>query len=293
MSLDISVSHLNNRLALQLPAELPLGLVFVVGVVQELKRRQIDTDNGRSTVFRFRLTEGEHTVRCQLTRRATAEIRLREGDKIRAGGHLVFNPQEATYHLLARDVEVIDSDDLGEEVEPEAPASAASLPPSPRRTALSPVLADIKKRAEAAQMAQANLPAWVQHMAPPEVQARRERATDGGEEEAAQDFDAPPSDAELNQELITFLSAAMEDLDDVEVTSNMLAEMAPEQETAPPAPPAAAKAYEVPPPASSAPDTAVSPSEPPQPRDNATIWLLASFIVLALVILIGISLFLT
>jgi hypothetical protein len=132
-------------------------------------------------------------------------------------------------------------------------------------------------------------------MAPPEVQARRERAPVAGEEEAAQEFDAPPSDADLNQELIAFLSAAMEDLDDVEVTSNMLAEMAPEQEAAPPAPPvAAAKAYEVPPPASSAPDTAVSPPDsPPQPRDNATVWLLVSFIVLALVILIGISIFFT
>ena len=34
--MDISVSRLNNRLALQLPTELPLGLVFVVGTVENI-----------------------------------------------------------------------------------------------------------------------------------------------------------------------------------------------------------------------------------------------------------------
>ena len=34
--MDISVSQLNNRLALQLPPELPLGLVFVTGKVKDL-----------------------------------------------------------------------------------------------------------------------------------------------------------------------------------------------------------------------------------------------------------------
>ena len=32
--MDISVSHLNRRMALQIPAEFPLGLVFVVGEVE-------------------------------------------------------------------------------------------------------------------------------------------------------------------------------------------------------------------------------------------------------------------
>ena len=34
--MDISVSRLNKRMALQLPAEFPLGLVFVVGEVKNL-----------------------------------------------------------------------------------------------------------------------------------------------------------------------------------------------------------------------------------------------------------------
>lgn len=294
MSLDISVSHLNNRLALQLPTELPLGLVFVVGVVHDLRREKVVTDNGRSTVFRFHLTEGEHSLPCQLTPRATAEIRLREGDKIRAGGHLVFNSQQASYRLLARDVEVINSDDLAGEIEPEEPVSTTSLPPRPHRTALSPLLADIKKRAELSQMTQADLPPWVQQMAPPEVRTEEtEDKTADDNEGAGSTSDAPPSDAALSQELIAFLSAAMEDLEEVEVTSTLLDEMAPdEKKRSPPPAGAASGAYEVPPPASSTEETAVSPQRPPQERDNATIWLLASLIVLALVILLAIFLFL-
>ena len=88
--MDISVSHLNNRLALQLPQELPLGLVFVMGKVQNVVQLPVN-DNGRNhQAFQvwFDLIEEGFQLRCALSQRASSEIVLSEGDEIRAGGHL-------------------------------------------------------------------------------------------------------------------------------------------------------------------------------------------------------------
>jgi hypothetical protein len=241
--MDIPVSRLNNRMALQLPAELPLGLVFVVGAVEELR-------NGRAGQTTFLLCEDDFRLRCRLSERASQENKVKEGSRIRAGGHLAFDPQRAEYYLLARDVEVI--------AEAEA-ASAVVAPPPTRpnaRTPLSPILDDIAKRARAASLTPANLPGWVKDMAPPEMQPQlggpvelpdnindddwqavdwEVGATNGAPPSAAAKSEPPAAPSptaapasDLNNELITFLSAAMDEDEDVELTSDLLAELAPQ-----------------------------------------------------------------
>lgn len=223
--MDIPVSRLNNRMALQLPAELPLGLVFVVGTVQQ----QSPGDEGEQT--NFYLTDDSFRLRCRLSPRASKETQVKEGNRIRAGGHLAFDARAAEYYLLARDVEVIET--------------AERLAGRPR-TPLAPILADIAKRAKAASMTPATLPAWVKEMAPPEMQAQLAAATAAAEEsktgngrqtepetavETAAETTVPASPAaesSLNNELISYLSAAMDKDEEVELTPDLLAELAPQ-----------------------------------------------------------------
>ena len=149
--MDIPVSRLNNRMALQLPAELPLGLVFVVGEVER------PHGGGDDDQISFYLSEKGFLLRCRLSERASREARLTEGSRIRAGGHLAFDPQRAEYYLLARDVEII------EEAVAKAPVVETSPGPpavqSGARVPLAPILADITKRAKAASLTPAALPA--------------------------------------------------------------------------------------------------------------------------------------
>jgi hypothetical protein len=230
--MDISVSRLNKRMALQLPAEFPLGLVFVVGKVRELTNA--DGDGGPPY---FYISESGYMLRCQLTGRALDGITLNEGDMVRAGGHLAFDSLQANYYLLARDIEVL----------PEH---------RPSRTTLAPILADIKKRSQAASLVPAELPEWVQQIAPPEFRTAEEppEPADDSDEtaetiiqttepEATAEPEADTVEAQLEQapplpeeeplpegftdDLVEFLSEAMDSPEDVELTHEMVADLAP------------------------------------------------------------------
>jgi len=197
--MNVSVSHLNNRLALQLPAQLPLGLVFVLGEVERL----VDEHNGRSIQKRFELVEKEHQVRCILSERVALEVDVEEGDTIRAGGHLVFDSTRADYYLLVRDVEIV------------PPQSPSKVTPAVARAEMTAMLADVRKRAESAKMVQSDLPPWVKKMAPAEF---REEITD-----ANSDFYVPESNgSEAETRQLAQLSAAMDSDEDVELTSGLL-----------------------------------------------------------------------
>lgn len=270
--MDISVSRLNNRLALQLPVELPLGLVFVMGQVCDVVHvtNMKEQDEQVSDIW-FKLQENHYHLQCVLSARAATEVNLVEGNRIRAGGHLIFNAREANYYLLARDVEVVETE-MVQQVSSHKQAG---------RTALTPILADIKKRSEAAQIAQAELPVWVQRMAPPEVQAEMDANSD---EEATAVSRPLPNKSEdiLNEELVTFLSDAIEDLEDVEVTTELLEDMAPGITTEPL--PTDATLYEIPPPIiPPLPAAGPTPAAPPSTRrepDWSIILLIVSFIIL-------------
>jgi hypothetical protein len=224
--MDISVSRLNKRMALQLPAELPLGLVFVVGKVRSLTNAE--GEDGRPF---FYISESEHMLRCLLSERALEGVSINEGDMIRAGGHLVFDTLQADYFLLARDIKVL----------PEH---------RPSRTTLAPILADIKKRSQAASLVPAELPEWVQQIAPPELReadktpVAKEGDSNGtaltladtavletaAEPEAEQETKQPEEETlpeGFTDDLVHFLSEAMDSPDEVELTHEMVAELAP------------------------------------------------------------------
>jgi hypothetical protein len=223
--MDISVSRLNQRMALQLPAEFPLGLVFVVG---EVDRLVLSPDGGDRPSFL--LVENGYELRCCLSDRTAQESTLAEGDSIRAGGHLAFDPHYADYFLYVRDVEV-----LVDEPPPSQPA----------RASLVPILEDIRRRSQAANLIPADLPTWVRRIAPPEFQSAVDISAEGEEpadlpeslpasSESSDEIPglAPvPADGQpsvrLTDELVAFLSEAMDSPEDVELTSELMAELAP------------------------------------------------------------------
>ncbi len=260
--MDISVNHLNTRLALQLPAQLPLGLVFVQGSVSNLVYEE-EPMIVKGTAFpaSLDLTEGDCSIRCCLSGRVVEETTIHNGDRIRAGGHLIFNTAHAQYELLARDVEIV--------VDVEFDNVSDPLDVQIGRPALTPVLADIKKRAETARLAQGELPIWVQRMAPPEV--KKEMGLQAGNDQVAPNRRKPA----LDDDLVQFLSAAMEKPDDVEITPNLLEE-ATTVETAVPTQDGLNHQKEGPAAAYKHPY-----KQPPQPVDWPLILLMLSVVLLA------------
>jgi len=213
--MDISVSRLNKRMALQLPAEFPLGLVFVVG---EVKNLSFCGDG--VTASEFYIEEHGHRLHCRLTSRAATETHISDGDLIRAGGHLAFEPAHAGYYLLGRDVEVLSED-------------------RPDTSPLSQIIVDNVERSFAAQLVPAEIPQWVEQLAPPELRVELKRLSPepdsspilGADRQqiasAEPDMTYPaeePAFASLNDDLIDFLSEAMDRQEEVELTPELLAE---------------------------------------------------------------------
>jgi hypothetical protein len=196
--MDISVSRLNGRLATKLPPELPLGLVFVVGVVSRVDDK------------RFVLTEGIHQLHCQLVE----HVQLRAEDEVRASGHLMFDAERLQYYLLARDVEVITTDPLGSLAGDSRELLAESED-------LLSALAAVKARASVAPAETSEeMPVWVKKLAPPEVQVIEsgEDGLVGGEQSASQSSRA----VALEAGLVSMLSAAMDSEEELELTPDLL-----------------------------------------------------------------------
>ncbi|MCB8984218.1 MAG: hypothetical protein H6659_10370 [Ardenticatenaceae bacterium] len=275
---------------MQLPTELPLGLVFVVGRVGLLE----EAKNGRAPQVQFTLVEETYQVYCVLSPRAASEVALQHGMTIRAGGHLAFDPQRAGYYLFVRDVEIVHVP-LADEP---APPPLVELPPEDR-TAVEAILADIKKRSDAANLAQADLPVWVQKIAPPEVQAEIEEDVEPSVRVNPPSLKTPSSGVEsLDAGLLARLSAAMDSDEELELTPEMLVEYADQLEEPPIVPDT--RPYDVPPPAellaeTAVPRPAVGLEDPeavkPLARHNTDFWmvlLILAFIVVAVVLVVAI-----
>jgi hypothetical protein len=222
--MDISVSRLNNRLALQLPNELPLGLVFVLGRVQNLQQKS--AGNQASAVI-FDLMEEGHAIRCRLSRRAAEETVLEEGILIRAGGHLSFDPMQADYFLFARDVEIV-----LEAGPPTAVSDPLDLPSRLEKSGLGKVLTDVKKRSDAVKEPTGHLPDWVRRMAPDGVVSPEDDYNDEGETTAVSAIPSPPA---LDPKLVDFAAKAMESEEDVELTPALLDQLTDSPAPTPPA----------------------------------------------------------
>jgi len=210
--MDIPVSRLNQRMALQLPSELPLGMVFVVGIVEGRSYSDEDDDYGY-----FFLAEKRFRVRCLLSEHTTSETEFVNGDRIRAGGHLAFDPQQAHYYLLAREIEIL------HEVDSEEPSGSA-------------IIADIDRRSEEAGLVTADLPVWVKQLAPPELMEElgisvpdESDESDGSDDENTDSDEFDPlrkrtggAMLSMSDELIDFLSMAMDSADEVELTPEVI-----------------------------------------------------------------------
>lgn len=215
--MEISVRRLNHRLALQLPKELPLGLVFVSGTVEEVGSVQLAdvVGHGRLSSIQFYLTEGICRLRCILSPKEAAHTVVQDGEQVRVGGHLMFDPNQASYFLLARDLEKVTE------------TAVFELPSEDRETlhqeqkALAAALANVKKRAAVVKEPEADLPEWVQKIAPPEIQREDLPATSVPEADLLESAAVP---LELDEELVEVLSDAMEQEAEVEVTPELLAQ---------------------------------------------------------------------
>lgn len=254
--MDIAVSQLNRRLGVQLPSELPLGLVFVVGRATDLEWLA----NGR---LQFWLAEDDHRILCELTERAAAETELDEGDEVRAGGHLAYGERLAGYYLLARDVEAL-------------PAVETAVSPEPKsdQAALREMLAEVSRRSQTAVPHVLDLPGWVQKLAPEDLQEEYEV-----ESEAVQPvLEKRPSSADrfaLNDDLVAFLSEAMDKDEDVELNPGLLQDLgAPVPQTLP----------------SALPD--IGPIRPPQPPppDLMMTMFIATLLIVAVLVLMALLL---
>jgi hypothetical protein len=199
--MDISVSGLNGRLASKLPPELPLGLVFVVGKVEQLQT------NG------FVLVEGPHQLHC----RTEESSDIGAGDEVRASGHLMFDSEQLQYYLLARDLEIVTSEPLG--------TLSNSRELLAESEGLLLALAEVKARAAAApSQSEEALPVWVKKLAPPGVQVSDVE----GEDEAVETARLNAPHAELDENLVSLLSEAMDSDEEMELTPELLAKYVPE-----------------------------------------------------------------
>jgi hypothetical protein len=210
--MDIPVSRLNQRMALQLPSELPLGMVFVVGIVEGKEHSEAGDNFGY-----FFLVEKRFRVRCLLSEHTTSDTEFVNGDRIRAGGHLAFDPQQAHYYLLARDIEIL------QEVDSEEPSGSA-------------IMADIDRRSEETGLVPAELPVWVKQLAPPELMEELGISVpDESDDSDVEQDDSDQSDPlrqrtdgamlSMSDELINFLSMAMDSADEVELTPEVIAHL--------------------------------------------------------------------
>ncbi len=215
--MDIPVSRLNERIALRLPAQFPLGLVFVVGTVEGI----YSSRNG-DLASAFYLLENDSRLRCRLSERASSETHLKNGYRIRAGGHLEFDSRRADYYLLARDVEIIPLE-------------------QPRVSSMAAIIADHSMRSEEAGLIPAELPEWVKRMAPSGIGTEAERSNAVTPESIAVQpvvsvegvtrrqtgllgLGHEAAAAGLSDELIEFLSEAMDSEEDIELTPELVAD---------------------------------------------------------------------
>ena len=222
--MDISVRRLNHRLALQLPKELPLGLVFVTGIVDSVNELPIEDDaSNRTRRIEFDLVEEDYLLHCILTQSSNNPTTVWEGEKVRLGGHLVFDPLHATYFLTTHDVEIIFDE---EEIEPLF--SEDSLALVHEQKALLDALAGVRRRSQAvSQLEPAELPLWVKKIAPVEV-----RASLGIEDDDLRELDIDPVNisalsgtgdmAIFPEDMVSDLGAAMEGEEDVVLTTDLL-----------------------------------------------------------------------
>lgn len=214
--MDISVSRLNNRMALQVPAELPLGLVFITGEVQGLAMPAVASEQQPVS---FELVEEGHRLPCHVPRSVVEETQVQAGDRIRVSGHLVFEPRAVHYYLSARDLEVLP--------QVVGPTQVSAVPIAPPR---------LGQGVQSTSLAQSELPPWVKKLAPREIQEELGMVEEPQIEEVPvtlpqQRIPGRERRRELPPEMLDFLSSAIDSDQEIELTRDMIREYLPAGET--------------------------------------------------------------
>lgn len=197
--MDITVSRLNERMALRVPSELPLGLVFIVGQVDAIQ----PTFQASGEVA-LRLADGNHSLLCRLPQQVAEEMQLAGNERVRAGGHLVFDTREARYFLLARDIEVLPPPGRDDETTPPSPA-----------------VAPVQEPVDDGRLVAADLPPWVRQLAPPEVQSELGMMPPAAAETTPSEDETIP----LPAALVDYLSQAIDSDQEVELTPTLFHEL--------------------------------------------------------------------
>ena len=228
--MDMPINQINTRLFAQLPADPGLGLLFAVGTVSQI----VQASSGKP--IQFTLRHHGYALRCKVAPSVESAFDLADGQEVRATGHLSFSAQSARFHLLVRDLELLSLTTL-----PEKTTTPRHILASRKRSATPDWLVAVQRRAQAAapvQLAPADIPLWVQEMAPPEVaspQVQRvdvrwgkQRAETAIEDEMSSDeagmtaFTRLDSDEQLLKHLLEVLERS--ENEDVELTAEVLAQ---------------------------------------------------------------------
>ncbi|MCP4363508.1 MAG: hypothetical protein GY796_36380 [Chloroflexi bacterium] len=226
--MDITVSQLNHRLALQLPSELPLGLLFVAGQVQQLIVEEREGVDGRSRRIAFDLIQGNYRLHCTVSKHESGRIELHDGDIVRVGGHLTFDTVRAEYSLLTRDVERVGAWDAGDQTTPGANREVLA-----EQTELASALTNVKRRTGVSASPSGEMPIWVQKLAPQEIQESLALDVEDGDKSEPADSARSKESVELDAALMAFLSEAMDDEEDMELTPDLLAQWHPDSQPEP------------------------------------------------------------
>jgi hypothetical protein len=218
--MDMPISQVNIRLFARLPSDTGLGLLFATGTIS-----QIVYASGERPI-QFTLRHAGYALRCKIAPDLEPSFVLQEGQWVRATGHLSFSSQSAQFHLLARDLELLS------DVAPARLGMAPKRAPAPAGLEVVPGwLAEVQRRAGAAAdlLAPAEIPEWVQAMAPPELWTDDEASRAPWGRQRVETFlnqpDVPEIAAAESDEVWSQLLAALErsDHEDVELTAETLA----------------------------------------------------------------------
>ena len=231
--MDMPISQVNIRLFANLPPDPGLGLLFAVGTVSQIVYASGDRP------IQFTLRHAGYALRCKVSPSVDLSFELTEGEQVRATGHLSFSSQSAQFHLLVRDMELLEGEGNGPQ----------RLPMPTDRKVVPDWLTGVQRRAESAPppLLPADIPDWVQALAPEE---ERDSIAQWGEQRMAAVLQAPAEvevEAEVeaqDEELFSYLLEALErsEHEDIELTAEELSQFSasptvePTEPVAPPPP---------------------------------------------------------
>jgi hypothetical protein len=213
--MDMPISQINARLFSRLPNDLGLGLLFATGAVSQVVYASGDRP------IQFMLRHAGYALRCKIAPGTDAEFMLADGQIIRATGHLSFSSQSAQFHLLVRELELLE--------EAESPIVATDI----KKKIGEPTNLNHKNTSllsKPVKLALGEIPDWVFALAPDEIRSQdfhwgTERVKAALNQKIAGDL-VDQSKLDQNERLLAFLLESLDksEHEDIVLTAEMLAQ---------------------------------------------------------------------